>query len=460
MVMTKKRYERPVISKHYSGLMNKYGGRQMTPPKTHLDGIAVKELTEKFGSPLFVMSEKQIRNNQQNANRIFKNRYPKVQFAWSYKTNYLDAVCSVFHQENSWAEVVSSFEYEKAKKLGVKGEHIIFNGPDKSSEALLHAIKDTAKIHIDHFDELYEIKKITETEKLKAKVAIRMNMDVGVYPKWDRFGFNLENGEAWQAIQRIASNKNLQLIGLHSHIGTYMMSAEAYRLAAQKLSLLAKSIKTDLGIAIEYLDLGGGFASHNTLLGQYLPAEQIVPTFEQFADAIASGIFSASFKTEELPLLILETGRALVDDAGFLLSTVLANKRLADQRRAIIIDAGVNILFTSFWYKHKITPAQESGMHSEDVTLYGPLCMNIDCVRESIVLPPLNKGDRLVIEYVGAYDMTQWMQFIQMRPNVVMIMEDGTVELIRKSENLEYLLDREILPVKFKKSSKQSKTKH
>lgn len=457
--MAKKRYERPVISKHYSGLMNKYGGRQITPPKTHIEGIAVKELMEKFGSPLFVLSEKQIRQNQQNANRIFKNRYPKVQFAWSYKTNYLDAVCSVYHQENSWAEVVSSFEYEKAKRLGIKGEHIIFNGPDKNREALLNAIKDNAKIHIDHFDELYEIIEITETEKLKAKVAIRVNMDVGVYPKWDRFGFNVENGEAWQAIQRIASNKNLQLIGLHSHIGTYMMSAEAYRLAAQKLSLLAKSIKSELGIAIQYLDLGGGFASHNTLLGQYLPAEQVVPTLEQYADAISSGIFSASFKTDELPLLILETGRALVDDAGYLLSTVLANKRLADQRRAIIIDAGVNILFTSFWYKHKISPAQECGLHTEDVTLYGPLCMNIDCVRESIVLPQLNKGDRLVIEYVGAYDMTQWMQFIQMRPNVVMIMEEGTVELIRKFENLDYLIDREILPAKLKKSIKY-KTKH
>lgn len=457
--MTKKRYERPAISKHYSGLMNKYGGRQMTPPKTHIDGIPVKDFTEKFGSPLFVLSEKKIRHNQKNANRIFKNRYPKVQFAWSYKTNYLDAVCSVFHQENSWAEVVSFFEYEKAKRLGIKGEHIIFNGPGKSREALHQAIKDNAKIHIDHFDELYEIIEITETENIKAKVAIRVNMDVGVFPKWDRFGFNLENGEAWQAIQRIASNKNLQLIGLHSHIGTYMMSAEAYRLAAQKLSFLAKSIKSDLGIAIEYLDLGGGFASHNTLLGQYLPAEQIVPSLEQFADAIASGIFSASFKPEELPLLILETGRALIDDAGFLLSTVLANKRLADQRRAIIIDAGVNILFTSFWYKHKITPAQESGLHTEDVSLYGPLCMNIDCLRESITLPPLNKGDQLVIEYVGAYDMTQWMQFIQMRPNVVMIMEDGTVELIRKSENLDYLLDREVLPEKFKKSVKH-KTKH
>jgi len=76
--------------------------------------------------------------------------------------------------------------------------------------------------------------------------------------------------------------------------------------------------------------------------------------------------------------------------------------------------------------------------------------MNIDCVRESIVLPSLNKGDRLVIEYVGAYDMTQWMQFIAMRPNVVMIMEDGTVELIRKLEKLEYLLDREVMPEQLK----------
>jgi len=446
--MDKKRYERPIISKHYSGLMNKFGTKTLTTPKPDIEGIPVKKLVEEYGSPLFVLSESKIRQNQRNALRIFKTRYPKVQFAWSYKTNYLNAVCALFHQEGSLAEVVSGFEYDKARALGVKGENIIFNGPDKNKHDLLKAIKEGAKIHIDHYDELYDIIEITETNNLKANVAIRVNMDVGIYPKWDRFGFNYENGEAWQALKRILVNKNLNLVGLHTHIGTYMMSSEAYRIAASVLVSLAKGLKNEFDINLEYIDMGGGFASHNTLIGQYLPAEEVVPSIEDFADAISTGLFEMQLRPDEMPLLILETGRALIDNAGYLLSTVIANKRLSTGRRAVIIDAGVNILFTGFWYKHKISPAQEGGAHPEEASMFGPLCMNIDVIRESITLPSLRKGDKLVIEDVGAYDMTQWMQFISMRPNVVMIMEDGTVELIRKAENLEYILQQEILPKK------------
>ena len=446
----KKRYERPIITKYQSGLMNKFGSGPSIKPKTSIDDIAVSKLVEDYGSPLFVISEQQLRKNQQNAIRVFRTRYPKVQFAWSYKTNYLSAVCSVFHQEGSLAEVVSEFEYDKAKWLGIKGSNIIFNGPDKSRSALQKAIKDNAKIHIDHFDELYEIIDLCSSENLKANVAIRVNMDVGVYPLWDRFGFNYENGEAWQAIKRIMSEKTLKLVGLHTHIGTYMMTAEAYRIAASKLASLANSIKREFDIKLDYIDMGGGFASHNTLIGQYLPAEQVIPSIEQYADAISSGLFEMNATGNDLPTLILETGRALVDNAGYLITTVLANKRLSSGRRAVIIDAGVNLLFTSFWYKHKISPAQESGVHTEDSSLYGPLCMNIDLIRDSILLPPLKKGDRLVIEDVGAYDMTQWMQFITLRPNVVMIMQDGSVELIRKSEDLNYILDREVMPSKLK----------
>lgn len=447
---TKKRYERPIITKYQSGLMNKFGSGPSIKAKPSIDNVAVSKLAEDFGSPLFVMSERQLRNNQRNALRVFKTRYPKVQFAWSYKTNYLNAVCAVFHQEGSWAEVVSEFEYDKAKQLGIKGSNIIFNGPDKSREALRKAIKDNAKIHIDHFDELYEIIDLCSTEKLKANVAIRVNMDVGVYPLWDRFGFNYENGEAWQAIKRIMSEQNLKLIGLHTHIGTYMMTAEAYRIAASKLASLANSILREFNLKLDYIDMGGGFASNNTLIGQYLPAEQIIPSIEQYADAISSGLFEMSLTGSDLPTLILETGRALVDNAGYLITTVLANKRLSTGRRAVIIDAGVNILFTSFWYKHKISPAQDSGVHVEDTSLYGPLCMNIDLIRESILLPAIKKGERLVIEDVGAYDVTQWMQFITMRPNVVMIMQDGSVELIRKAEDINYILDREVLPQQLK----------
>ena len=112
----------------------KYGANTNHQPVTHIDGVAVKELIENYGSPLFVLSEKTIRNTYKSALNEFKIRYPKVQFAWSYKTNYMNAVCKVFHQEGSWGEVVSGFEYKKALHNGVPGDKIIFNGPDKTRE--------------------------------------------------------------------------------------------------------------------------------------------------------------------------------------------------------------------------------------------------------------------------------------------------------------------------------------
>ena len=130
--MEKKRYERPTLRKMNTGLMNKFGTKTENEPVTHIESVAVKSMLTEYGSPLFVISERQIRRNTRNALRIFRTRYPKVQFAWSYKTNYLDAVCQIYHREGSWAEVVSGFEYNKALKNGVAGNQIIFNGPDKT----------------------------------------------------------------------------------------------------------------------------------------------------------------------------------------------------------------------------------------------------------------------------------------------------------------------------------------
>ena len=444
--MEKLKYERPFIKKLNAGLMNKFGTRTEFAPHTHIDGAAVKDLIKDYGSPLFVVSERQIRKNYQNAVRAFKTRYPKVQFAWSYKTNYMNAVCNVFHQEGSWAEVVSGFEYRKAKGNGVPTDKIIFNGPDKSTEDLKMAIADNALIHIDHFDELYELVELLAQGTTKARVAIRVNMDTGVYPMWDRFGFNYESGQAWNAINKIMASENMDLVGLHCHIGTFMLTPNAYAVAATKLSDLAVNIKYRYNKSIQYLDLGGGFPSANTLKGSFLPGSDIVPSIDEFAEAITSAILSYGYKQEELPLLILETGRLLIDDAGYLLGSVIATKRLSDGRRATIMDFGVNLLFTAFWYEHKISPAQEFTHHSEDMVLYGPLCMNIDVVRESISLPLLNKGDQVVVHKVGAYNMTQWMQFIQMRPKIVMIDMNGNPHVIRDNESLEYLEQLETTP--------------
>lgn len=444
--MKKQAYERPMIRKMNTGLMNKFGTKTENEVLSHIESVPVKSLLREYGSPLFVMSERQLRRNIQNAYRIFKTRYPKVQFAWSYKTNYLNAVCRVFHQEGSWAEVVSGFEYNKAVQNGLPGNQIIFNGPDKSNEYLLQAARNNSLIHIDHYDELYTLIQLSEEHQLKPRVAIRINMDTGIYPKWDRFGFNFENGQAWNAITRIMNAKQLDLVGLHCHIGTFMLSTNAYATATKNLCELAWNIKERYGKNLQYIDLGGGFPSTNTLKGAYLPGTDTVPSIDQFADAITDVILGYGFKQEELPLLILESGRALVDDAGYLLGTVLATKRLSDGRRATILDFGLNSLFTSLWYEHKLSPAQELGDQTEEMTLFGPLCMNIDVVRESIVMPLLKKGDQVVVHKVGAYNMTQWMQFITLRPNIVMIDMENRPHLIRKAETLDYINSQELMP--------------
>ena len=452
--MEKIKYERPIIKKLNTGFSNKFGSQLKNEVVTHLEGVAVKELIRQYGSPLFVISEKQIRRNYQLAVRVFKTRYPKVQFAWSYKTNYLNAVCKIFHQEGSWAEVVSGFEYEKALGNGVPGNKIIFNGPDKTDEQLVKAARNNSLIHIDHFDELYSLIKLSEENQLKPRVAIRVNMDTGIYPKWDRFGFNYENGQAWNAITRIINCENLNLVGLHCHIGTFMLETGAYAIAATKLCDLVRNLKEKHNKTIQYLDMGGGFPSNNTLKGSYLPGIDTVPTIDQFADAITGAILDFGFKQDELPLLILETGRALIDDAGFLLGTVLANKRLSDGRRTTILDFGVNTLFTAFWYDFKITPAQDGGQYTEETILYGPLCMNIDVISENITLPLLQKGDHLVVHRVGAYNMTQWMQFITLRPNVVLLDQEGHPHLIRKAETLDYIESAEQIPAYLNKDTR------
>lgn len=445
--MTKKwQYERPVIQKLNSGLMNKYGTRTEYEPVTHVDGHSVQGLLETYGSPLFVISEKSMRQVFRDAARAFKTRYPKVQFAWSYKTNYLNAVCGVYHQEGSWAEVVSGFEYRKALGNNVPGTKIIFNGPDKSEEDLRLAIHHDSLIHIDHPDELYTLIALASGLDRRPRVAVRVNMDTGVYPMWDRFGFNYEDQQAWEAISRIMQDDKLELVGLHCHIGTFMLAPSAYAVAATKLSELAVAVKKTFGKSIGYLDLGGGFASRNTLKGSYLQGADACPTFDQYAEAICTAVLNAGFPEQDLPLLILETGRALIDEAGYLLGTVLSNKRLADGRRATVMDFGVNILFTSFWYDHRISPAQPFGKYTEDTVLYGPLCMNIDVLREHITLPPLKKGDQVVVHTVGAYNMTQWMQFITLRPAVVMSSTDQTVSVIRRRETLEGVQQEEQVP--------------
>lgn len=440
-------YERPIIRRHQMGLMNKFG-RATTgmKPQTHVDGVPIDRLVAEHGSPLFVYSQRSLVERYRDLRDSFVRRYPKVRLAWSYKTNYLDAICKTFHREGAWAEVVSPFEYDKAIHNGVSPDKIHWNGPYKPEAALARAISNQSIIHIDNLDELARIERVAARSSIRPRVAIRVNMAIEGMVPWSRFGLNLESGQAAEAAHRIARGRTMDLIGLHAHIGTFILDPQAHGKAAANLAKLANELLDAHGLRLQFIDLGGGFASKNTLREGYLTGEQATPSFGRYADAIVEGLSALDYRESELPTLVLETGRALVDEAGYLVSTVEATKRLPDGRQSLILDAGVNLLFTSFWYKHDVVPAQPCGATTEPTVMYGPLCMNIDEVRETHDFPALNVGDRVVFRNVGAYNNTQWLQFITLRPAVVMVGAEGKVATIRRAEQLSDFTSMESLP--------------
>ncbi len=446
--MTKPRpaYRTPRLVRHRLGMMNKFSRVPAAEPLAEIDGVAVEELVSRYGSPLFVFSERTMRARYRELRDAFALRYPKVRIAWSYKTNYLGGVCRVFHDEGAWAEVVSEFEYDKAIELGTPPERIHFNGPYKPEAALEKALAGGSLVHLDHFDELSRAERVAERLGIRPKVAIRVNLSAEGTPSWGRFGFNLESGQARDAVLRIVAGGRLQLAGLHCHVGTFILSERPHGEAAGKLSRFANEIRARHGITLDFIDLGGGFASRNTLKAQYLPGEQATPSFGRYAEGILDGLSALDYPAAQMPTLVLESGRALIDEAGHLITTVHANKRMPDGQRALVVDTGVNTLFTSFWYKHDVVPARATSGMPEPTIIYGPLCMNIDVMRETLLFPPVEVGDRLVFKNAGAYNVTQWMQFITYRPAVVLVGEDGRHGLLRRREDLDTLLSQEEVP--------------
>ena len=440
-------YEKPIIKKLHAGLMNKFGWSPAYARKirTAIDGVTIDELVEKFGSPLFVYSERTARQKYRQMFNAFSTRYPNVQFGWSYKTNYLQAICALMHQEGAVAEVVCKMEYDKARALGIPGEKIIFNGPHKPLAALEQAVAEGAMINADHLDEIVDLETIARKLGRPIHIGIRLNLDAGIYPQWSRFGFNLESGQALEAVKRIAIGGKLKLNGLHCHIGTFILDPQAYARQVEKMVAFGYEVEKTFGFPMEYIDIGGGFPSRSRLKGVYLPPEVAVPGIDDYAENITHAL-SRALKPGDFPKLIIESGRALIDEAGYLVTSVLASKRLCDGTRAYIADAGIHLLFTAAWYKFNIELDREVGGINENCVVYGPLCMNIDAIDEGVQLPPLSRGTRMILSPVGAYNNTQWMQFIEYRPNIVLVSENGGVDIIREAEDLTDIARRERLP--------------
>lgn len=444
-------YVRPSISRHQGNLGSRLPGLGAAHRFTsQIDGVAIADLVAQHGSPLFVFSENTLRNRALAMRGAFGARYPKMRFGWSYKTNYLDAICQLYHQLGWDAEVVSDLEYAMARRLGVPGRQIICNGAYKPRAWLARALAEGALIQIDHFDELSMIEELAQDHAAPCEVALRVNLSIPALGSatWERFGFCLDNGEVLDAILRIVANPRLRLSGLHCHIGTYITDPQAYQQAATRMAELFLEAQSLCGYRLRTLNLGGGFPSTNALGFAYAETNQDGPSIDVFAEALCLPLQQAFAHLPEAdwPTLILESGRHLIDDAGSLISTVVGTRRMQNGQRGVVLDAGLNVLYTAHWYRHRVIPTQVIPGPIVETSLFGPLCMNIDVLRVGLPLPPLAPGHQVLITPAGAYNQTQWMQFSQLRPACVLIDTSQRVHVIRRGESLTEVKAGESLP--------------
>ena len=467
--MKKRKYEAPNIELIQISTIGKHSILNKGTSSVFEEVDDVEKLLNKYDSPLFLLSEKKLRSKYNEFKDAFTEEGIETIIGYSYKTNYLPALCSILKQEGAWAEVVADMEYKLARSLNIPGSKIIFNGCHKTETELNKAVSEDALINIDSFNELELLDRIAGSLGKKARTGIRINFVMGNMP-WTKFGFNYESGEAKEALEKISKKKNIKFEAIHNHSGTFNVDPKMYSKSTRIIIELAEYAKK-LGLNTKIIDVGGGFPSSNKLKPQYdIPggSKYNENTLQQFSSAIMNHLKKAKHLFNKgKPILILEPGRAIVDEAMQLISKVVSKKKDANGNDSIVMDAGVNILPTAYWYDFEPKLANKlngsnnnlngktkknGSNYNGPVKMYGPLCMQIDSINESVNLPTVELGDVIVFSNVGAYNLTQSMQFIQTRPAVVLLGPNG-VELIRRKETWRDIFKLDTLPKRLVKSN-------
>ena len=411
-----------------------------------IDEVSAIELIREYGTPLFVISKMQVRQNYNKLRKAF-SRYPKCMIAYSYKTNYLPAVCNILHHEGAGAEVVSAFELLLAKKLGVQSSKIIFNGPGKSDKEIEMIIDyDIALVNADSIEELERINQIAKDKGKIVEVGIRVKPDVPDFFVWPKFGMDIATGQAFKAYQRASELKNINVVGMHAHIGTQICSTYPYTEGIRQMAKLMSKVNAELSIELKFFDIGGGFGVPG--FTPLYPTEEKIEnpaTIEEFGESIVETFLSciSDYNLSE-PTLVLEPGRIIITDPALILTMVEGTKVIGGSTKTVVVDAGVNLIMFAPYYYHRIFPVEIRERAKEAVDIYGPLCMQMDVLGVNRKLPVLKRGDFLAVLDAGAYSISLSQQFIRPRPPVVLV-NCGKRKMVRRGETFEDIFRLDVL---------------
>ena len=402
-----------------------------------MDSSLLKRIAEELGTPVYVYGEDILIQNYREFYSAFRKRYPQVKVLYAYKANTSLALCAILKKEGAGADVVSGGELLTAQKIGLNGRDIIYTNNSKTGEEIAWALD--AVINADSVPDLLKIQKIAKEKKKTAKISFRINP--GVNPgthakiatglKESKFGVHIEGDAAYNAYKTASGLDNIKIVGVQTHIGSQITEAAPFKDAAEKIMEFALRLKKDLGLKLEFVDLGGG-------LGIPYQNERVIKP-DDLADAIVPVIEKWNKHLSYTPALWLEPGRYITANTGILLTTVQTVKE-TPYKKYINIDAGFNTLIRPAMYDayHRV---EIIGKEKEDKTekydVAGNICESGDILAKDRMLPKAESGDILALMDAGAYGYSMASRYnTRLMPPEVLIRPDGKYEVIRERESL------------------------
>jgi len=401
------------------------------------EGIPIKEIADKLGTPFYLYSKKAIQDRINQYKEAFKD-YPTL-ICYAAKANSNLSLLKIFLDNGLGLDTVSGGEIFKGLLVGFPPDKIVYAGVGKTDEEIIYGIENgILSFNVESRQELEVIDYLAGKVGKKANVSIRVNPDVNpkTHPyistglKNSKFGIDID--DALDVYKEAVRKKNINVIGIHCHIGSQILDVSPYKEAVEKVGDLVFKLKKE-GIELEYFDIGGG-------LGIKYKPEDKTPNPKDLADLVLPVVKATGLK------LILEPGRSLIGEAGALISQVIFTKSKKD-KNFIILNSGMNDLKRPSIYNayhHILSVEKKDEKIVADIV--GPICETGDFFALDREIDKVERNDYLAVLSAGAYGSSMSSNY-NVRPRAMEVLVDGDKYfVIKEREDYNYLIEKEIKP--------------
>lgn len=398
--------------------------------KKHLEigGVDTVDLVEKYGTPIYVYDIARIKEQIQAFKSVFQERNVTAQVAYASKAFSCLALYQILAKQGVSLDVVSGGELYTAIKAGFPSQKIHFHGNNKSKDEIKAALNyQIGCFVVDNFYELRLLDQFTREQKKATNILIRVTPGVEAHTHEfistgqvdSKFGFDLRSGQAGKALEEISKMPYINLLGLHSHIGSQIFETEGFQLMIERVFVQAKKWQDSFGFDLKVLNLGGGFGI------RYVPEDNPLPINEHIHAIVSAVEENAAQVNMSIPEIWIEPGRSLVGDAGITLYQTGSQKHIPEVRNYLAIDGGMADNIRPALYDAKYTGVLANRANEPTNNLYsiaGKACESGDMLIWDLPLPEPKVKDILAVFSTGAYGYAMASNYNRIpRPPVVFV---------------------------------------